>query len=504
MKSTDILTALGDVSERYKTEAEEENADKIFKKSEKKGAGLRVFKFVLSGAALLGLCAFAIFIGVAKNHDNIAASMLERGADIPHEFSKFEVEKTSYTKDAKEEDKVQVEIPVCDITPAGLDDVDPKSADYFMLGSTMILDVNDIMWSEEGLQEKENGKVKVTYERHLFNVDWQFYSDCKKLGGGLFLFGGAKYRRMQEEYEFSTFAIMYNGDGTERWCTKHKDPVGTAAELILQAYLEGGKIYVVTAAMEDLFTKSESYTDESPSYISDYMLRELIITVYDEQTGEILSRKSAATELRTTTYNIHCIGKTEYGFIISVLLKDQLYDPYYILLDYDGNITSVSRFGTKYEFCSASSINGQIYLSGKYMPDDKNMYPHTDHKLMKYEAQLYRHQFSSVSKSSNAYEKYKNETKAVLMVCDANMTPVKAYTQSGSYGGSVRVENGSLLWDACEITSAYSYGENSNVAVLIAPSKTFIINEKGALESRIDSDNVYAMEGYKMDKSDIK
>lgn len=504
MKTNDILNALSDVDDKYKKEAFEENADNIFDKSKNKGKISRIFKYAMSAAAILALCAFAIFIGVYSRHDNIAASMLEKGADIPHAFSKLELEKTSYTKDANETDKTKVEIPVCDITPAGLDDADPKSADYFMLGSTMILDVNDIMWSEEGLQEKENGKVTVTYERHLFNVDWQFYSDHKKLGGGLFLFGGAKYRRMQEEYEFSTFAIMYNGDGTERWCTKHKDPVGTAAELILQAYLEDGKIYVVTAAMEDLFTESESYTDESPSYISDYMLRELIITVYDEQTGEILSRKSAATELRTTTYNIHCIGKTEYGFIISVLLKDQLYDPYYILLDYDGNITSVSRFGTKYEFCSASSINGQIYLSGKYMPDNKNMYPHTDHKLTTYEAQLYRHQFSSVSKSSNAYEKYKNETKAVLMVCDASMTPVKAYTQSGSYGGSVRVENGSLLWDACEITSAYSYGTDSNVAVLIAPSKTLVINEKGALEARTNSDNVYAMEGYKMSPSDMK
>ena len=39
---------------------------------------------------------------------------------------------------------------------------------------------------------------------------------------------------------------------------------------------------------------------------------------------------------------------------------------------------------------------------------------------------------------------------------------------------------------------------------LIGSAKTCVINEKGALESRIDSDNVYAMEGYKMDKSDIK
>ncbi len=86
MKSTEILTALGDVNERYKTEAEEENADKIFKKSEKKGAGLRVFKFVLSGAALLGLAAFiAVNLSIKYSGDpkNIASTGTTTESDVP-------------------------------------------------------------------------------------------------------------------------------------------------------------------------------------------------------------------------------------------------------------------------------------------------------------------------------------------------------------------------------------------------------------------------------------
>ena len=66
MKSTDVLIALEDVDGRYKEEAAEENADRIFKKSEKKGAGLRVFKFVLSGAALFALAAFAVVTVMTK------------------------------------------------------------------------------------------------------------------------------------------------------------------------------------------------------------------------------------------------------------------------------------------------------------------------------------------------------------------------------------------------------------------------------------------------------
>ena len=100
MKSNDILNALSDVDDKYKKEAFEENADSIFDKSKNKGGISRIFKYVMSAAAILALCAFAVFIGVYSRRDNIAASMLEKGADIPHEFSKLELEKTSYSKDA--------------------------------------------------------------------------------------------------------------------------------------------------------------------------------------------------------------------------------------------------------------------------------------------------------------------------------------------------------------------------------------------------------------------
>ena len=57
MKTKDIMTALGDVDNRYKRESAEENAKVYFKK----GNGARILKYVLSGAALLGLAAFAVF-----------------------------------------------------------------------------------------------------------------------------------------------------------------------------------------------------------------------------------------------------------------------------------------------------------------------------------------------------------------------------------------------------------------------------------------------------------
>ena len=156
MKSTDILTALGDVKERYKTEAAEENAENIFDRDKNKGRILNVFKYVLSGAALLGLCAFAIFIGVAKNRDNIAASMIEGFADIPHEFSKLELEKTSYTPDGKNDGAEKFTVPVCEITPTGVNDVDTQIKDYLMFGGMCILDVDNTTGNSE---KTEDGQV---------------------------------------------------------------------------------------------------------------------------------------------------------------------------------------------------------------------------------------------------------------------------------------------------------------------------------------------------------
>ena len=501
MKSKDILTALGDVSERYKTEAEEGKADKIFKKSEKKGAGLRVFKFVLSGAALLGLCAFAIFIGVAKNRDNIAASMLERGADIPHAFSKTELEKTSYTPDGKTDGSEKFTVSVCDITPSGVNDVDTQTKDYLMFGGMCILDVD----STTGNSEKtEDGQV--TYALNI-EATAALKTEHKKLGDGMFFFVFNRYGFVTEKTELSTIAVMFNGDGTERWRITHKNPVGTAPENFLQAYLDDGKIYVVTAMIEDIFTKADESSDGFTSYAADDMCRELVITVYDEQTGEILSRKSAKTALKTTTFGTHCIGKTEYGFVITVLTENWSDDPYIILLGYDGNIISVCRYGMEYEFCSAASINGEIYLSGKSMPQGKNMSPFTHSCIISYPDIMFRHEFLSIKTVNDyAFKRYKEETKAFLMVCDANLTPTKAYTQSGSFGGIISTENNSLYWDACEITAAYGSNSNGDVnksdytyATLIGSAKTYVINEKGALEALTGSDNKYVMVGYRMD-----
>ncbi len=506
MKPKDILIALEGVDGRYKEEAAEENADRIFKKSRKNGAGLRVFKFVLSGAALLGLCAFAIFAGIMKKQDNISASMLAPFAEIPHQFSKLEVGKTSYTEDIKETSAEKITIPVCDITPSGTDGTVLKinEADYFMFGSKCILDVEEIRWTENGFEEKENGKLKITYQKPDIDITTQIISDFKKLDGGLFLYGGIRYGSVTEETDFSSYSVMWNGDGSVRWVKTHLNPVGTAPERFLQAYLEDGKIYAVTAVVEDLFTKSEEYTEEYPSYILDDMCKGFFITVYDVQTGDIISRNFTKAELRTTLFDIYCIGKTEYGFIINIRLKDQLYDPYYILLDCNGGISAVCRFDREFEFCSAGSMNGQIYLSGKYTPDGYNLFPHYYHTATSYSKLLLNSASNSVLVNDYASKRYKDETKAVLMVCGADLTPVKAFTQNGSCGGLIRAEKNKLLYDACEISAVYSLDENEdyNTVCLAAQAKTYAINEKGALEAITDTDKIYVMEGIRTDKTD--
>ena len=217
MKSTDILDALGGVDNKFKNEAREENADSIFNKEKKSGALLKAFKIALSGAAVIALVSFAVFLGVSRFKDSTTASMLEKGADIPHTFTKMEVEKTSYTENAKESGSLKVEIPVCDITPSGKNDVDTQTNDYLMFGGMCILDVEkEYNWDNGTVTKTVNGKVVFSYTPEQ-QTEEAYKSVQKELGNGLLLVDFKWLGNVTEQTTFSVITTMVNFDGTARW-----------------------------------------------------------------------------------------------------------------------------------------------------------------------------------------------------------------------------------------------------------------------------------------------
>ncbi len=499
MKSTDILTALGGVSERYKTEAEEENADKIFKKSEKKGAGLRVFKFVLSGAALLGLCAFAIFIGVAKNRDNITASMLDRGANIPHTFIKEEFSKISYTVKGEKDSAAKVTVPVCELkTDGGAQTV--WGDDYIVDAGQRLLAVENEYRYSYDINEEKRYIIKKSGEKEVYRYEIKdipvsmAHFVFKELNGGLVIAFYQSELKVSEETAATLEIIMLNGDGTERWRVRRKDPVGSNPDQILQMYFKDGKIYVV------------GFKTEFGSASDCMICRGFTVTAYNEKTGELISRKTSDTEIKTQMLGTHCIGMTEYGFIITAVPEKWADEAYMILVGFDAEILSIVRYNAYYEFYSAASINGEIYLSGKKMSPVKNISSITGSEMFSVDPRKYRDVYNNQEyyiPGVNRFKKFSGETSAALMVCDNTLTPVKVYTQSGSFGGCVRVEGDKLLWDACLITDVYpdeSQVENNSLYVTIhSAAQTYEINGSGVMETRYPTATSYRMIGLAYD-----
>ena len=498
MKTTDILESLSQVDKKYISDSAEEEAGRIFERKSKSA----VIGRIAAVAALAALAVFASFIAISKRNDRVTASMIDRNSGLSHSFTKEEFNKSSYTQKGGDDGETKVTVPVCDIESPG-DGETVWGEDYVIDGGSRLLTVDRDYSIKYNEKEKKSWLIKTKDGVEIYRVErTPLFTDrgmswWKELNGGLLV---AQYKTMgtvEEETEAS-FALMFlNEDGTERWRTKYLNPVGTHPEQLLQAYYDDGKIYIVSVITEDERRPVQDEEGYRESYTGNELCHGFAVTVYDEKTGEMISRNSSEASIETQMLCVHCIGMTGQGFVITLSPEDLHDEKYYVLLGYDGKLGSICRYNANYEFYSASSIGDQIYLSGKYT------------SYTEYTAPIGRELFSAIPHAySNFYnntdyykpdskltKEYKEQMSAALLVCDGTLTPVKVYRQNGSYGGELRADGERLLWDVCEITAAYN-NAGGDTKTLRSATKTFEINGKGTLISSAPSDASYVMLSY--------
>ena len=504
MKTTEILESLANVDKKYIEASAEDNVGNVF---DRKKAG-KIIGRIISVAAVAALAVFASVLVISRSNDNIAASMVDRSADVPHSFTKEDISKISYTSSGEKTGVTSVTVPVCEIENHGGTTTD--GYDYIVDAGSRLLKIENTYTLE--YNEKDNTRyiVKTEDGNEIYKYEWthSFFdagrSEWKELNGGLLIATYKMHGLVVEDTEASFELIMLNGDGTERWRARHLNPLGTHPELVLQAYCEDGKVYIVGAIAEDEYRKIQNEDYSYDSYSGNELCRGFTVTVYDETTGKLIDRRTSEAAFETQMNGIHCIGMTEYGFVITVMHENGQDEAYIVLVGYDGEIKSVTRYNAYYEFYSASGINGQIYLCGEHMAPHKNMVPILGREAFSTNAYAFSHIYYKntdyYKPNASLTKKFKEETSAALMVCDGTLTPVKVYRQSGSYGGMVRSDGDKLLWDVCAITDVYSGGYNSDTSVTLNSStKTVEINSKGTLVSAVSSDTAYVMYGVKYD-----
>ncbi|MBQ3870866.1 MAG: hypothetical protein II777_09990, partial [Clostridia bacterium] len=211
----------------------------------------------------------------------------------------------------------------------------------------------------------------------------------------------------------------------------------------------------------------------------------LMIAEYSLETGEELSVKYAGTNLYGQYFEVHCIGKTEAGYLVSYHTKS--WEMRVMLVDKDCNIVSINGYGAGYEFCSVEYHNGEIYLSGKLMQPEVNIFCdfYFGHDpCLRY----YKHRAGNSLTDENLVKKFREETSAVLLVCDTSLRPTHMYTQKAAFGGKLYKTEDGLVWDVCEIS--YAGGQ-----IIAGGSVSYNFNGKGIITSREDNGEIYASVG---------
>lgn len=472
MKTKDVLEALGDVKDEYKKEASEENADKYFKK----GNGFNVLKFVLSGAALLGLAAFAVLVVSTKYTNKV--SMVAADAYIEHNDLKFDIIHETLTPAGVSEGRDSLSIPRCELKGGEAREADASDPLYIISGGVNI----NRVYHDYTLESKnettyfvktENGKEVYSYKLPgLAFYGYRIRSD----GGGVIL---VMFDQRITAADSAVMFIALDNDGKELWRASRPGPSNGLSERIAGAEVAGDRLYTVTYVCDE----------ETLNGVEQYRIKCKLITVseYSLSSGELLKTNGSDVDFEAQLYGVRMIALLKDGYYV-LTWQDAVYNNNVILLDFSGNIRSVASYVGFFEFCSAGCSDGEIYLSGKLMSPARNMndsiYYERDVSNLKYDYTLKRSKLNG-----EMLEKYKEETTAVLLVCGEDLTPKRIYTQKGAFGGTLYNIAGVLSWDVCEISSVYASRsdnpEKTEEQVIISGKLTvYGFNDKNVISSR--------------------
>ena len=487
MKTKDIMTALGDVDNRYKRESAEENAKVYFKK----GNGARILKYVLSGAALLGLAAFAVFaISTKYSSDNIA--MVEPGAKVGFSTSKTTITETAVNGSGADR---EIEIARCTLKGGDPQTVSMNDPDYIMTGGTYIYKIDyDYAFGtgdEEGYFTKsKDGAVLWTYK---WKDDTDPDSDHPRfehftvLDCGVLLVRELGFGHLDPAYKLKL--ALLDDTGNEVWVQKYTHNMGAVAGI----YYDEDTIYVVS------YTDTEQWaTVEGRESVVHEQLQSFVISEFSKATGDLIRNRQTPVQIDISSSTVRCLGKVDTGYVI--MYYDLDYRSNLVLLSYDRGVERMISFGVNYEFGTAQSLNGKIYLSGKLMSPGQNMGADAYFYVPGHNgpAALWRYRIDlkyANKEYKDVAEEYKEGTSAVLLVCDGSLSPEQIYVQEGAYGGALEKTENGLTWDVAQISTVYAGAEKAGVPFVFGSSRTYTLGEKGLIASCEDTAKSYVMIG---------
>ena len=484
MKTTDILSELENVKEQYKTDSREEFAGKYFNKNK----GRKILKFVLSGAALFVFAAF-ITLTVVTKYASKPDRMVSHGSGIGFEISKTALKQETLKPDGSHESYADLQIEQCVLEGGQPQEVNRVTPDYIMSGGSFIFGMNyDYSFGtgdNKGTFTKSNGdKVLWTYKWDYDEKTELPRSIFRAVDGGVLLINytdlGFGYR------DYKMRMIMLDDSGNELWLKKYDHDVGTVAG----AYADGDTIYVVSSVKTDQMGINE----EGIEAVMNERITAFVISEYSKSTGELKSHKEIPVQIDISSCTVRCLGKVDNGYV--VMYYDLDYKSNLALISNDRGLECIISFGVTYEFCSAGYSNGKIYLSGKHMSPEQNMGADAYYYVYENLYWKYKRDIELINKESgDLLAKYAEETSAVLLVCDASLSPEQIYTQKGAYGGALEATETGLLWEVAQIQSVCGGPDRAANPFVYGSSRTYALDENSLIASFEDTAKSYVMLG---------
>ena len=487
MKSKDILVALENVSDKYKTDAAEENAGLYFNK----GKGKRIFTYVMSAAALFALAAFVV-LTVAAKYMNKTDNMVVHGASVAHEISETVIKQETLTPNGSHESLADLKLEECILQGGEPQAANVKSPDYIMSGEVFITKMNynyefEVKDEKMYFSKVKDGKTLWTYER---DYDLLLYS-YKELDGGVLLISYNYHLDMVREDTIASMrlTLLDKESGAVLWENSYTNPVGTYVEQMAGVYEDAGKIYVLSYICEAY----NIYGENGEAIDSSVKCTSFIITEYSEKTGEKIDRKETPVQLDMYLFGLRCIGRTDIGYVVTYFDKDYKTD--LLLLSHDCEVQCIVGYGSTYEFGSAEYYNGKMYLSGKHMTPEQNLGADAFLYIAENQSRVYyTYSRERGNENNELLAKHKEETSAVLLVCDDKLSPEQIYVQNEAFGGMLNRSDDGLTWDAVEINRVFGDTEGGT-GVVSGAARTYAFDENGLIKSAEGTGISYSMSG---------
>lgn len=487
MKSDDILNALDGVKDKYKTDAAEENAGKYFKL----GRGKRIFKCVMSAAALLGLAAFAV-TAVTMKYMSKPNKMVLSGSSVEFGLSEYTIRQETLKPDGKHESSVDLKLDRCVLQAGEPQEVNVENPDYIMSGGVFITKMNynyefEVKDEKMYFSKVKDGKTLWTYER---DYDLLLYS-YKELDGGVLLISYNYHLDMVREDTIASMrlTLLDKESGAVLWENSYTNPVGTYVEQMAGVYEDAGKIYVLSYICEAY----KIYGENGEAIDSSVKCTSFIITEYSAKTGEKTARKETPVQLDMYLFGLRCIGRTDIGYVVTYFDKD--YKTNLLLLSHDCEVQCIVGYGSTYEFGSAEYYNGKMYLSGKRMSPEQNLGADAFLYIVENQSRVYyAYSRERGNENDELLSKHKEETSAVLLVCDGKLSPDQIYVQNEAFGGMLNRSDDGLTWDAVEISRVFGDTEGGT-GVVSGAARTYAFDENGLIKSAEGTGVSYSMSG---------